>query len=326
MSERANTPSARTLRLLLHLVTRGRITTAQASRLLGIPPRRARDDLKLVASVAPVAIRGLGRDRAWVLDPAAGLGRLGVLDRISLCMGREVAAFLEGTALHEGLARADADGWEGVADRWSAHLDRKFRHLQEPARAYGVHREVLDAAIDALLRERLVDFDYTRGGRTVPYRGFRPLTLVVYRRAVYLLGRTPEAPNVLRLSIDRMRDARVGDPFAYPDDWDPDADLGRFFGIVASGTPDRVVLRFTPQVARLVWARAWHPTAQMTALPDGGVELSMVTGGQELVRFALEWGATCEVVAPPWLRDAVLAELRGALAAYGAPEAATTPG
>lgn len=42
----------------------------------------------------------------------------------------------------------------------------------------------------------------------------------------------------------------------------------------------------------------------------------MRAGGPELVRFALEWGPHCEVVAPDALRNEVIAELRGALDQY----------
>ena len=37
-----------------------------------------------------------------------------------------------------------------------------------------------------------------------------------------------------------------------------------------------------------------------------------LAGGAELVRWVLEWGDKARVVGPPWLRDAVVAELRGA--------------
>lgn len=269
-----------------------------------------------MAAVAPIAARGQGRARAWIVDPASGLGRLGVLDRVSLHLGREVTAFLDGTALHEGLARATDQGWDGVPDRLSRHLDRKFRHLQEPARSYVAQRDVLDGVLDALIRERALDFRYEKAGLNQRYHGFQPLTLVVYRRAVYLLGCHPPREGVLRLSVDRMRGVTIGEPFPYPEDWAPDLDLGRYFGIVASGEPGRVVLRFAERVAHLVRVRRWHPTARVTDLRDGRVELAMITAGQELVRFVLEWGATCEVVEPAWLRDAVVAELRGALEAY----------
>lgn len=315
----ANTAAIRSMRLLLHLLDQGRITTAQAARVLGVPARQAREDLKRVAAAAPIRTRGEGRDRTWEIEPSAALGRLGVLDRVSLRLGREVTSFLAGTALHEGLERAEGDGLAEVPARWNHNLDRKFRHLQEPARSYTAHRDTLDAVLDALLRERSLCFGYVRPDRTVEYADFRLFTLVVYRRAVYLLGRVGEAGPDLRLALDRVREARVGAPFAFPDAWDPDAELARFFGIVASGEPERVVLRFAARVGRLVHARAWHPTARIEDLPDGRVELSMVTAGAELVRFALEWGATCEVVEPAWLRDTVAAELRAALAAYGAP-------
>ncbi len=317
MTTSDNTAAVRSMRLLLHLLDHGRITTAQAARVLGVPARQAREDLKRVAAAAPLRVRGEGRDRYWEIEPSLGLGRLGVLDRVSLRLGRDVMSFLAGTALHEGIARADGEGLAEVSPRWNQHLDRKFRHLQEPARRYTAQRDTLDAVLDALLRERALSFGYVRHDTTVAYTDFRLFTLVVYRRAVYLLGRVGEAGPNLRLALDRVCDAAIGAPFPFPDDWDPDAELGRYFGIVASGREERVTIRFAARVARLVHARDWHSTARVVDLPDGRVELSMVAAGAELVRFTMEWGATCEVIEPAWLRDAVVAELREALAAYG---------
>lgn len=111
-----------------------------------------------VYTVAPAvpAVRGddLVRGRAAVggADRDAALGQVGILDRISLQLGRDVASFLQGTALHERLARVDNDARREPTPRLAAHVDRKFRHLAEPARSYAGRSEVLDGVLDALLR------------------------------------------------------------------------------------------------------------------------------------------------------------------------------
>lgn len=314
---RSGTTAARCARLLQLFLLRGKMTSSEVARALDVPIRTARADLKLLASVAPITSSGDGRDREWVLDPADALGQVTILDRISLQLGKEVASFLQGTALHEGLERLDNDARGEPTGRYAAHLDRKFRHLGEPARSYADRSEVLDAVLDALLRERALGVVYQTARVRRVYEELQPLTLVVYRRALYLLAREGEGGRVLRLAVDWISEPTLGPRFDYPETWNPDHELAVSFGILADGEPCSVVLRFAPRMRRFLEVRRWHPSATMRDLDDGRVELKMWTKGKELVRFCLEWGENVEVVEPAWLREAVVAELEGALRVYG---------
>lgn len=313
---RKDTPTARGIHLYRHLLQHGRITTAQAARLTGVGPRVVRQDLQLLMEIAPVSVLGTGIDRVWVLDPAHGADHLGVLDRLSLRLGREVTAFLGGTGLHDAMERVGAGGREELPARFAAHLDRKIRHLQEPARSYAEHREVLDTVLDGLLRERRLDFRYQHSTTAEWHRDQEPLTLTIYRRAVYLMARGPEETAVRRYAVERIVEVEAGAPFVYPPEWDPDADLNRYFGIHATGLPARVVVRFDAEVRRLVLARRWHPTAEVVELEDGRVEVRMYTSGIELIRWVLEWGRRAEVIEPAWLKEKVMEELTVALGRY----------
>lgn len=317
MEDRTATPTARCLRLYQHLLKAGRVTTAQAARLVGEEPRRVRSDLQLLAEIAPITVMGEGVDRVWILDPTHGAAHLGPADVLSLRLGREVLGFLGGTLLHDAMERVSARGRDELPARLAGHLDRKIRHHQEPARSYAAHREALEEVLDGLLRERRLDIVYRRGGGRQELAGLCPLTLVVYRRAVYLFARDGE--RLRRLAVDRIVSVRIGAAFPYPEEWDPDAELRRYFGIVARGEPEPVVLRFSAAKAELVRARSWHPGERLIDLPGGGVELHFVAGGAELVRLVLEWGPHCEAVEPAWLRAEVRRELDAARALYGDP-------
>jgi predicted DNA-binding transcriptional regulator YafY len=304
--------------LLLALQQRGRLTTADAATLLESEKRHARRALGRLAEHAPVHRRGEGRDTEWILDPVAGQARLAIYDRIALRVGRDATSFLEGTPLDETLERA-ADETH-LPPRLAHNLGRKIRVKQEPAWIIDDRHDSLHELLDGLLRERTLRIRYAGHTGDRDYPAFVPLTLVVYRRVLYLLGYPGPALDgkPRRLRIDRIRAVDVGEPFTYPDAWDPDSELDGWFGIEASGEPETIVLEFTEQVAPLVRERTWHPTQHLEPTPDGGVRLVMRTGGRELVRFALEWGRHCRVVAPDWLRRAVIGELRVALESYDA--------
>ncbi|MEQ1503702.1 MAG: WYL domain-containing protein [Myxococcota bacterium] len=303
------TKNHRTAKLLIHLFEHGGFTTAEAAAMCGVSARLVRDDISTLRDQnVPIRSEGTGRTARWVFDAPSTLGRL---DRISLMVGREVTRFLEGTSLHRGFDQLR----ELAITEAQAH---RIRYLPEPARQYGPSDEIVDTCLDALLRARALEVDYRRPAGDVTYDRFEPLTLVVYRRSLYLVGRMKE--RVYTLAIDRIVEARVGDAFAYPADWELDRWLAGRFGLTLINEQfDDVVLEFSAAVAHLVRAREWHPSQSVHDLPEGKVLLTMHTAGSELVRFVLEWGKQCRVLGPTWLRDQVVDELRVALAGYGEP-------
>jgi len=310
-------PSQRRVRILLALVEAGRATTRELSTKLGIAQRTVRQDLKHLSAVAPIAPEGERRERRWTFHPDRRTKYLGILDRISLELGRQATAFLSGTALEP---IRDVRPLDDIPGPYARNLDRKLRFKEEPARSYGPKRDLLDQILDGLLRERSLAVDYHALDGERRYDDLIALTLVVYKRAVYLLCQ--ERINgalcgpVRRLAVDRFVHIEVGDSIEYPRHWNPDTALGPYFGIGTGETIDEIVLEFTPKAAQYVRARLWHPTQRLEDRPHGAIRLTMSTGGPELVPFILEWGAECTVVAPTKLREVVVHQLRKSLAQY----------
>ncbi len=310
--------SERVVALLLYLLERGSVTKAEVARRFGVTPRTALQDLQLLAAQVPeLHPSGKGRVARWVLDPTTHLHNLGILDRISLLLGRDLAWFLEGTGLHGGLERAGSDA--GAVVRWQAdrNLPRKFRALHEPARHYLDQTETIDDLLDALIRERWVEVRYGFDDDDAVWKGpTRPLTLTVYRRALYLLASVDDDSEVRRYSVSKIHEVRLGEHFEYPRRWDPDAELAGSFGIHGGGRHGRVVIEFAPEVAHYIHARTWAEGQRLVDQPDGGVHLWMESGGMELIRWVLEWGDKARVIEPDWLVAAVVEELQGALSQY----------
>lgn len=293
------------------------MTTAEAAQLMETDRRAALRDLKLLSEHISIHPTGEGRQRRWILDPTLRVRNLNVMDRIALALGRETTRFLAGSGLHEGLARITPDQLAALPAHFRHNLESKLRIQPEPYRSYTEHREVVQDVLDGLLRERLLNIAYRRAdGTERQHDGLMPLTLVLYRRALYLLVRRPRDGRTFSLAIDRMSDVAVGEKFSYPHDWSPDAELDGHFGMVRSGSPERVVLRFDPQVAVFVRARTWHASQIIRDLPDGRLELEMTTAGRELLRLVLEWGPLCEVIEPASLRAEVIESIQKAAALY----------
>lgn len=293
------------------------MTTAEAARLLEVDRETARRDLAAVRAAVPeVAPEGKGRDRRWRLR---GVDRVATTfgEQLALHFGRELMSFLAGTLLPgwldeltEKLAPAS---WR--ADAAAERLARRFHYVTEPYRPYEAHDATIDTLLRALLGDREVEVEY-REGRVYPR--FQPYTVVVYRRALYVLGHAPGTAGLVTLAVDRIVAVRLTERrFRLPADYAPARELRDAFGIRREPPPARVVLRFPAEKRRYVEARRWHPSAVVRSAPDGRVELELYAGGEELVNLALEWGAACEVIEPAWLRAKVIAELEGALGGYG---------
>lgn len=306
--------SVRLLRAAGVLMRDGRVSTGSLMVAGGVGRKAARSDLRLLQQCFPMRSVGSGRKTEWVLDEALSQHR-GVLDAISLIVGRQVASFLDGTELFDGLARAGEDNSQFMGARGRAALERKFRCQVEPARRYEEHADLLNDCLTGLVYSRELAIEYDGRSGTRSYERFRPLTLVVYRRALYLFGRT-DGEEVRPMAIDRLVAVSVGGSFDYPDDWDPDAVLRPLFGIGSEGPPRRHLFRFHPSVASLVRSRRWADQQVVEEQDDGYLHLSFHATGFELRRFALEWGRTCEVLEPASLRRQVADELRDALRLY----------
>lgn len=295
------------------------MSVSEGQALLNIRGRSGqesvRDDLDAIAQLPDVAVEGRGASRTYRLLPDHSLQRVGIADTVALRFGRDVLGFLHGSLLHDVYDRV-TQGEPANHGPSAASLARKFVYLQEPARDYSSHQEVLETVIDAVTRSRRLSITYGKPESPRIWAAAEPLSFVIYRRSIYLMVRVEERGTVLRLAVDRILEARGGDAFPYPPDWDPSAELAKGFGIYSDSEPDDVHLRFSAARAHLALSRQLHVTERKALRRDGSVDVYLRCGGPELVRFALEWGPHCEVIGPPELRRRVVAELHETLANY----------
>ena len=301
------------------------MSTCEAMREVGVQRKTAQRYLKEFSELDLTHKVGVGSQEKWVVEPAFQMLKPNPMHAVALELGRELAQFMEGSGLQAGLESIAPTSFEELPHRWRRNFDRKFRLQHEPHRDYTDQSEVVLDVMDGLLRERSLRLEYERGdGTRRVHEALWPLTLVVYRRALYLLV-TREDGRTFDLAVDRILSADVGEPFDYPADWRPEKVLASRFGMVTDGEPERVVLRFAPEVARWVEERIWHPSQELTRLEDGRVELVMMVAGKELRRLVLEWGEHCEVVAPAKLREEVAQAVRRMGEMYGGASAEMPP-
>ena len=86
---------------------------------------------------------------------------------------------------------------------------------------------------------------------------------------------------------------------------------GAFRKVRGDGPLQTVELRFAAPAARYVRERVWHATQELQDHADGSLTMTVqISHLVEVKRWALSFGADCEVLAPKDLRAEIAAEWR----------------
>jgi len=112
-------------------------------------------------------------------------------------------------------------------------------------------------------------------------------------------------------------------PTGEPVEERPEIDVDELFeSSVKTWSGDRITVRIRI-VAAAAWALREYPlvgSQHVVHEPDGSAILEAeVFGLVEVSRWVLRWGKNAEALSPPALREAIRAELEGALSAYREP-------
>lgn len=334
----ANEQWQRRLKLLQFLMMRGYAQTAEIAKYLNVDKRIARDDLMtLHACGVPLKHPSLeaekkqtDRETVWQIDGTwVGIGlKSNFMLRLSLLLGREVIGhYLRDTDFSRNLADLDRQVKALTTEIEDQDIERRFYMKQEPAKNYGERSDLLSELTVALIHRAPISFTYTSAaGHTRRYEREQPLTLVMYRRGLYIALRRKKGPRkVLSLAVDRIEDLHLhmeddDEPFSYPPvhEYDPKALFDDIFGLFDDGQPaQEVVLRFPAEGSQAyVREREWMPNQTIEFFEDGSTVVRFRARGGELAFRILEYGPFCEVIAPLELREKVAQLARDTAAMY----------
>jgi predicted DNA-binding transcriptional regulator YafY len=183
---------------------------------------------------------------------------------------------------------------------------------------YSDKETVIEALTDAMFRQRTALVEYHAfGDDRVKHFKIDPLRFFERDGGLYVFVNTTSFGEIRILAVERIVRLTITDqPFAVPEDFDPDAILQSSFNL----TPDdplTVRVRFSAGQARYVRERRWAPGQTITEAEDGSVILEMKTSGRwDVKRWVLAFGADAEVLEPADLREEIAAELRATAEAY----------
>jgi predicted DNA-binding transcriptional regulator YafY len=168
----------------------------------------------------------------------------------------------------------------------------------------------------ALMAMRAVRFAYAGGRTPGAIRTVAPYGLM-FGRANYLVAAEIGGPEPRNWRLDRLGAVEILDrPAAPPADFDLRDYANRSFGIYQDETED-VVLRVLPHGAEDALGWRFHPTQTAEGRADGSVIVRFrASGMRELAWHLFTWGDKVEILGPPALTQAMLAELDLALSRH----------
>lgn len=181
-------------------------------------------------------------------------------------------------------------------------------------------RAEMFAALQRAQRERQsVRFDYVDKRGKPTRRHVDPYGFVVSGGRVYAVAHDRGRGAKRVFALDGIARVEIAPQrFTMPADFDIEAfAAGSVSGLMHAGDPTRVVVRFSPVVARAAKAERVVRERTIEELANGYVEIAyVVADAGEFVRWTMKWGAEAEIVAPAEVRALAAATAREIVARY----------
>lgn len=226
--------------------------------------------------------------------------------------------------LHETVSeKAEAAVGRENMDRLK-DFDRSFVYVPYGPKRYDEEADrVVRWAIEAVTNNHPATIKYESSNGKVQAREIHPLSIVLYRDALYIYARQRKpvaTPNEFRyFAVDRIQSFAMDQSktFKKPANYDAEQLGKNSLGIWNSGKKDRVKLRFTDAGARHVRERSWPNQRDFQEISANEVILEMeIPITPEVITWLAGWGRQVEVLEPEDLIDKLRNHLADALDFY----------
>lgn len=179
-------------------------------------------------------------------------------------------------------------------------------------RTYAASAELLSELRRALLYQFRVKLSYNRSGKEQTQYEIDPYTLVLAKGGLYLQAYAHNRKAVRLFAVERITDLRVSrQRFELPEQFTAQEQFQDAFGLVAD-QPMQIKIRFSPDVAHMIYDRVWRQGQQMQVEKDGAVLLCFEASGTlEILAWVLSFGSHAELLEPPELRRELRKQVKG---------------
>lgn len=217
---------------------------------------------------------------------------------------------MAGTHFHEDLLSVARTIRGCLAEKHNGGLDRLACVFLPHRRGYidyAGHADIIDDLIDAIARQRVCRVSYRPGWRDhARTHEVRPLRLVWYDGALYLLCQTGRHTDVGSLAVHRIESLEPTRRGFQAPRVDVEKLLHGAFGIYTNPAEDEEVeILFDADLAWKVEERIYHPDEHKERLADGRLRYRLRTSARwEIVGWVLRFAGAAELVQPvAWRRQ-----------------------
>ena len=328
-------PLVRQWKLLQILSSRRHATTVRdLAAEMTVVDKTIRRDLQFLAGLGFPLTETVGEygRKSWRLDFPSGVPPLSftLTEAAALYVGRELMLPLAGTDFGDGALSAYRKIRSALGDaavKYLAKLVVIFHNTSCGASDYSSQTAIIDQLMIACEDSKVAFITYQSQRSTEPVTvEVYPYGLVHHKGALYLVAFAREHNEVRHYKVNRISAVDIQAqqiPIQRPADFDLKRHLTDSFGIMrGDGVPQRVRIRFTREVARIVREKRWHPSQKLTDQPDGSLTAEFILDDlREVASWVLSFGPQARALAPTAFVELVTNELRQAAAQYADPAA-----
>ena len=302
------------------------LTVKQMAEESGVSQKTIRRDLETFQEVGFPVRQTTGQfgRKQWYLDASREAPGLSFAfdEAVALYLGQHLLEPLAGTVFWEASRRAFRKIRESLSPEALRYIDLFAALFHQTARGtsdYSQKAELIDRLMQATEERRQAFLTYRslQATESVSYPVY-PYGIVLHHGSLYLVGHAPDHEQVRHWKIDRVEDVTLEElRFQLPDDFDLRDHLSGSFGIFHGEGEVHVKIGFSPEVARYVQEKAWHPSQKLTPQKGGGLIAEFdLDGTEEVKRWVLSFGCHGEVLEPQALRGEMLQEATQAANVY----------
>lgn len=299
--------------------------TAEIAEYFGVSEDTARRDLQELSGrgILPLISEGITANFTWRVSPDSRAS----LPPLRLDYAQGAALYAAARLLSQqqdernDAVRAALIALVSVLPKpLRPHLEQIVIGMSEPEASSNVTR-IFEALSQGWLLRRVVTLHY-EPARGNPYTcRFAPYLLEPsgIGRTIYFLGWSDPPGGLRTYKLERVRWAELtNDAFDVPADFDGAALLRRSWGVMyGEDEPIHIKVRFSQFVSKRVRETRWHASQILTETADGLVWEADIGDITEIRPWLRGWGADCEVLEPPELREEMIMEARRLVRVYG---------
>ncbi len=320
---------------LRQLMDGTQLDAQQAGKILKTTPEVALRYLKMLKKDVPGVVQEqVGPRFVFRFDPSTAFVKSVTKEEhvtlarvISASLGAAFSRLFSGTPYQVNLEHIRKEAVERLAavrkQKYSA-MNRKFVAICSLEASLGDLSGELDDILEAISRQRIIQFRYQKFGGQEDQRTLKPYSFIVHQAQFYVVGvelrdEQQSAPKTFRFA--RMRDVSMRDEsFEYPEltEYDPDVMFRDSVGIFAGEyEPCKVVMRLSSTWTTYAKHHKWHSSQKTDVQSDGTVVLEfLVRPCREFEQLVLSFGEDAEVIEPETLRATICQRLKRASERY----------